>query len=504
MSEDHIPGRNAGPPKDPRAKFAIWHPGTETVHLPFIITHHQGGDIVTAVARPKLQMSQGHICALPLGPYDKEYRQKMPVWIATADGLRYANQWAGWQVTFPQQVHVPGMKEPQANPYIEVDRSGAFTKGFARAIGIGRSALTGSLMIIDRPVHISVQSYIEEDLASKAQFHPTSIVWGGADMNPMDAVQDAVAARNAELLEQKQEYEAKKWSTAKLDAQMIHEDAIKAAEGQFKRGLWKFFPLIGDDIGIWVNLSSKVVTRIFQSLVQKRKFGSRLLPSIAERNVLRTALGFYRAPEGIVREVWPEPDARGGFREIPKVLDATWSPAVTVHKMDLREEELYELRRNYLAGVRGGLVGSIELDHEMADGNNENLLTMAPQDALIDENEDGRETIVLESGNEITDEGERQVDERAKLIVEAKKYLAMVSTEAADGARHIYFRGGKDADIRTADLDDLRMFVHRLKQIASEATQEPIADTFFKEKPEGSKKEKPGSEPGGKPEESEG
>jgi len=473
------------PEQRPDHNFALYHGKSNTTLMPFIVTKHANGEIVSAIAKPKLQKSQGHIAALPLGEFDTHFKQRMPVWVATADGFRYANTIAGWSITYPQQIHVPGVQGIAPNPYIEVDKSGAFVMGFARAIGIGRAALTGDLMIVDRPTHISVQSYIEEDLAGKAQYNPTSIVWGVRDMNPMDAVRDSVRRRNEEILVSI-EFEKDDWKRKKLKREMTHEAAVKVAEDQHIAKLWRFFPIsrveLGKsnptDVGLWANMGATVVTRVFTTLVGKRKFGARLLPAIAERNVLRTALGFYRAPEGITEEFWPQPDGKNGqYNKAPRIIDAVWSPPVTVHRMNFTAPELNDLRSRYLAGMEGGILRQAKVDRELIENSSDDLMLIEPTG---DPHDGARDGVVIELPPS-TAGAEQEVammDERQRLIVESNKYMKLVDMDLADQLRKLCFDDPVFVNLDTEPLESVRKFVgHLKKQVEKIAVKEVPQDT---------------------------
>ncbi len=468
------------PEKRPDHRFAVYHPKSNVTMMPFIVTKHDHGEIVTAIARPKLQKSQGHIAALPLGEYDPHFKQKMPVWIATADGFRYANTVAGWSITFPQQVHVPGVGLAP-NPYIEVDSSGAFVKGFARAIGIGRSALTGDLMIVDRPTHISVQSYIEEDLASKAQYHPTAIVWGTRAMNPMDAVRDAVRRRNEEVRE-KISFEKQDWKKKKLEKDIVHEVGIEIAESQHQSKMWEFRAVSRvdmhksspHDIGLWINMGATVVTRVFTTLVGKRKFGARLLPAVAERNVLRTALGFYRAPEGAVNEAWPSPDRDDGtYGKAPRIRDAVWAPPVTVHRMNFTPAELDDLRNRYLAGMEGGILRQAQIDCSLEENSGDNLMIVEPAgDPDMGERGSGS-SVVIEVPEDSADKVE-EMDERQRLILDAKQFQEMVEMDTADELRRVCFDDPVFVDMKAEPLENIRKYVGLLRKNAQDISKKEV------------------------------
>jgi|GEM_PF-4224143 len=472
------------PAKRPDHRFALHHPKTNLTMMPFIVTKHDHGEIVTAIARPKLQMSQGHIAALPLGEYDPVFKQKMPVWICTADGFRYANTVAGWSITFPQEVHVPGVGLAP-NPYIELDPSGAFVKGFARAIGIGRSALTGDLMIIDRPTHISVQSYIEEDLAAKAQYNPTAIVWGTRAMNPMDAVRDAVRRRNLEMQEDIGKSNTPGWKKKKMTAEIAdHENAIQIAEDQYGMNMWEFRPIsrveMGKssphDIGLWINMGATVVTRVFTTLVGKRKFGARTLSAVAERNVLRTALGFYRAPAGAVREAWPEAREDGTYGKAPKIVDAAWAPAVTVHRMNFTPAELDDLRTRYLAGMTGGLLRQAEIDHQLEENSGDNLMLVEPAHDPDDKDSTRSSASVIIETPEDSSEKAEELSERKRLILDSTKYQNMVEMETADQLRRVCFDDPVFVNLENEPLENVRKFVGLLKKQAENTSRKEVSD----------------------------
>jgi len=475
------------PAKRPDHRFALYDPKTNLTRMPFIVTKHEHGEIVSAIARPTLQLSQGHLAALPMGDYDTVYKQKMPVWIATADGFRYANTVAGWSISFPPQVHVPGVGIAP-NPYIEVDRdSGAFVKGFARAIGIGRSALTADLMIVDRPTHISVQSYIEEDFAMKAKYHPTAIVWGTRAMNPMHAVKAAVDRRNKELMADHDSQKTPGWQKKKIIAEMAeHEQAIEYVEEEFANKQWEFRPIsraeMGraskHDIGLWINLGTRVVTDILTNLVGKRKFGARLLGAVAERNVLRTALGFYRAPEGVVKEIWPLADREDGtFSQRPKIQDAFWSPPVTVHRMNFTPEELNDIRSRYLAGMEGGVLRQAHIDVEVEENSGDNLMIVEP---VSDDPDDygvtrSHESVIIE-GPEDEGDRERDLSERERLIIDANKFEHMIGFEVADELRKVCFSEPVFVDMQSEPIEDVRKFVSLLKRQVANISSKEVSD----------------------------
>ncbi len=314
-----------------------------------------GGLIQTAVAKVPLFLSDGHIQRLPIG--------REGVWLVSADGYDKLNTVGAVSVVNPPTIQVGGLTV--GNPHIEPDAKGRFSRGHIRSVGFGRNPM-GQPVIIDRSLVLSLDAYLQEDLAGKAKRHPTAVAWGSFRVSPVDAVRQGLAAQNEDIRGKIEHYKTMKWGLKKIEAELetalrTIDERMAAVEERARAEAWEYIDVDGNRMGLWIDTGHPVVAQTYATFIQRRKFSDRLLQSICRRNVLRAAFGFYKlAPEKIVLTHEPLPPNAGQYDK-PKLLDASYPAVIWYRESEDDPERIQELLTAYSEGVStralAGMIG---------------------------------------------------------------------------------------------------------------------------------------------------
>jgi len=303
------------------------------------------GLIQTAVAKVPLMLSDGHIQKLPIG--------REGVWLVTADGFDKLNTVGAVSVVNPPTIQVGG--QIVGNPHIEPDEKGRFCRGHIRSVGFGRNPM-GQPMIIDRSMVLSLDAYLQEDLAGKAKRHPTAVAWGSARVSPVDAVRQGLAGQNEDIRGQIEFYKTKGWGTGKKEAELetakrTIEERLAAVEARAAAKAWEYIDVDGDRMGLWIDTGHPVVAQTYSTFIQRRKFSDRLLQSMCRRNVLRAAFGFYKlAPDKIQLTHDPLPPDAGQYDK-PKLHDARYPALIWYRETEDDKDKIQDILAAYSEGV---------------------------------------------------------------------------------------------------------------------------------------------------------
>ena len=311
--------------------------------IPRIVDKNQM--VVAGVASVELSFECGEIINFKAGGKDN--------WLISADGFRKMNAIGAVSVIFPPNQQISdgrGGIKTVSNPYIETDTDGSFSCGYARAVAIVKSPM-GEVHLIDRPLSLSLATYLKEDLAAKAEYNPTAIVWGPKEMAPNTAVELAVEQSNDELdakanaLEAKAKKEGKPKSADWLRAKKVDPAEIAAiVEKRARARVWRYLPVLGDDVGIHYDTTNPVVIRILRTVVQTQKFGARKLLGMAERNALRAAFGVYKLDPSDIEKLVSN---QAGYVESARV-----KVPVHFHQTNFDQKQINAIRDAYAEGVQ--------------------------------------------------------------------------------------------------------------------------------------------------------